>query len=210
MFLISAVSTHIFGVRNLAASWPAVALCFAWLLGQAPGRLATAATALVLVAFGLAAISMLDGRYQRPDYQSAAAFIDRTARPGDVVIDETGVGRAVGDIFEQAQLAPMRVAITAGAEVTPAGENRWHVSKSILISTVDALLHVGELRFAAALGESETMKAELLDFRRHLGAAGRATYAARTGKHDDLVLAVAIAAWWLRRPDLPTPELGGY
>ena len=37
------------------------------------------------------------------------------------------------------------------------------------------------------------MKDELLDFRRKLSDAGRATYAARTGKHDDLVLAVAIA-----------------
>ena len=46
------------------------------------GRVMIAATTLVLIAFGLAAVSMLDGRYQRPDYQSAADFIDRTARPG--------------------------------------------------------------------------------------------------------------------------------
>ena len=37
---------------------------------------------------------------------------------------------------------------------------------------------------------------ELKDFRRHVTNAGRATYQARTGKHDDLVLAVAIALWW--------------
>jgi hypothetical protein len=67
-----------------------------------------------------------------------------------------------------------------------------------LISTVDA--HLGELRFAAALSESGAMRGELLDFRRSLSAASRATYAARTGKHDDLVLAVAIGCWWLGRP----------
>jgi hypothetical protein len=49
------------------------------------------------------------------------------------------------------------------------------VSKSVLISTVDAMLHTGELRFAAALTEAGAMRDELLDFRRHLGAAGRAT-----------------------------------
>jgi hypothetical protein len=42
------------------------------------------------------------------------------------------------------------------------------------------------------------MRDELQDFRRKLSDAGRVTYAARTGRHDDLVLAVAIAAWCIR------------
>jgi len=54
------------------------------------------------------------------------------------------------------------------------------------------------------LTEAEAMKKELKDFRRRLSDAGRATYAARTGAHDDLVLAVAIAAWWASRPP-PSP-----
>jgi hypothetical protein len=54
----------------------------------------------------------------------------------------------------------------------------------------------GELRFAAELGEAHALAEELKDFRRHVTNAGRATYQARTGKHDDLVLAVAIALWW--------------
>ena len=61
---------------------------------------------------------------------------------------------------------------------------------------MDARLHSGELKFAAELGEAHTLAEELKDFRRHVGAAGRATYQARAGKHDDLVLAVAIALWW--------------
>ena len=51
-------------------------------------------------------------------------------------------------------------------------------------------------RFAAELTEAPAIAEELKDFKRHLGAAGRATYQARIGKHDDLVLAVAIALWW--------------
>lgn len=35
-----------------------------------------------------------------------------------LVIDETGVGRAVGDIFDAAGLRPNRVTITAGQEAT--------------------------------------------------------------------------------------------
>ena len=49
-----------------------------------------------------------------------------------------------------------------------------------------ARLHTGELKIAAALSDAE----------RKVSDAGRATYNARTGAHDDLVLAVAIALWW--------------
>jgi hypothetical protein len=113
-----------------------------------------------------------------------------------LVIDESGVGRAVGDMFDAAGLHPVRVSITAGTDATKQAGRRWNVGKPLLISGVDARLHAGELRFAAELRESEALRDELQDFRRHVTAAGRATYQARTGRHDDLVLAVAIALWW--------------
>jgi hypothetical protein len=113
-----------------------------------------------------------------------------------LVIDESGVGRAVGDMFTAAGLRAIRVSITAGIDITKQDSLRWSVAKTQLISGVDARLHSGELRFAAELGEASALAEELKDFRRHLSTAGRATYQARTGKHDDLVLAVAIAVWW--------------
>jgi hypothetical protein len=113
-----------------------------------------------------------------------------------LVIDESGVGRAVGDMFSNAGLRAVRVSITAGTEVTKQDGLRWSVAKSVLISGVDARLHAGRLRFAAELEEAPAIAKELKDFRRHLTAAGRATYQARVGKHDDLVLAVAFALWW--------------
>jgi hypothetical protein len=131
-------------------------------------------------------------------------------KPAQLVIDETGVGRAVGDIFVDAGLRPLRVTITAGNEVAWVANNRVHVAKTVLISTVDAMLHTETLRFAAALTEAGAMREELLDFRRKLSDAGRATYAARTGRHDDLVLAVAIACWWVALPPPPRVQLGGY
>ena len=101
-------------------------------------------------------------------------------------------------------MKPQRVTITAGNEATCAGLNRYHVAKGILISTLDARLHTGELKFAADLREAETMRDELKDFRRKVSVAGRYSYEARVGKHDDLVLAVAIGLWWAVRPPPPT------
>ncbi|MFL5011411.1 hypothetical protein [Rhizobium sp.] len=69
-----------------------------------------------------------------------------------------------------------------------------------LISTVDARLHVGELRFAAELTDAGALAEELKDFRRTVSAAGRASFNARQGKHDDLILSIAIALWWASRP----------
>src|SRR5215510_10799396 len=71
----------------------------------------------------------------------------------ELVIDETGVGRAVGDIFSQAGLKPIKVTITAGNEETHAGMRRYSVPKGQLVSLLDARLHTGELRFAKELRE---------------------------------------------------------
>jgi hypothetical protein len=43
--------------------------------------------------------------------------------------------------------------------------------------------------------EAETLVRELQDFRMEFTAAGHLTFNARSGKHDDLVLALAIAVW---------------
>jgi hypothetical protein len=118
-------------------------------------------------------------------------------RGADLVIDETGVGRAVGDIFVERRMKPIGVQITAGFDDTGtmSAWNRYTVSKSYLVSNLDAKLHCGELRFAKDLREAPVMETELKDFRRRVSETGRSTYAAREGQHDDLVLAVAIALW---------------
>jgi hypothetical protein len=127
-----------------------------------------------------------------------------------LVIDETGVGRAVGDIFVQHGMRPKRVTITAGSEETSAnGFDRWSVAKSILITRLDASLHTGRLEFAGAL-KSGPLAEELKNFRRDVSAAGRATYQARSGHHDDTVLAVSLANWWATRPPPPIPVFGAW
>jgi len=136
-------------------------------------------------------------------YPNVVAYVKELLqrRPLDqgcsLVIDDGGVGRAVGDLFEAAGLRLERVVITAGFDVTRE-KQRWHVPKTELIAALDAGLHTGELRFAEDLLASEALRAELIDFRRSVTAAGRATYAARVGRHDDLILAVSLAMWWSR------------
>ena len=86
-------------------------------------------------------------------------------------------------------LNPYRVTITAGDTQTRTTGRSWNVSKGILISTVDAMLNNGTLRFAPELLEAPALKEELANFQRTVTGTGRAQYAARTGAHDDIVLA---------------------
>ena len=54
------------------------------------------------------------------------------------------------------------------------------------------------IKHSAGLADAPALADELKDFRRKVSEAGRATYSARTGAHDDLVLAVAIALWFAK------------
>ena len=127
----------------------------------------------------------------------------------DLVLDQTGVGAPVADIFAQRGLKPVRITITAGAEPTQLGYRRYGVPKSRLISNIDARLHTGELRFADDLGEGDALRDEMQNFQRHTSAAGRAIFEARSGKHDDIVLSIACALWWaLESRTLRKPVMG--
>jgi len=79
-----------------------------------------------------------------------------------LVIDETGVGRPVGDMFDAAGLAPYRVTITAGLEATSHGMSQ-HVPKALLISNLEARSLSGELRIAAAANDANALKEEMKD-----------------------------------------------
>jgi hypothetical protein len=88
--VISALGNHIIGVRDLAASWPFLALSgAAFALASGP-RVGAVVAALSVAAFALAAPKMLESRFARPDYQAAAGYVAAHARAGDVVIDGTG------------------------------------------------------------------------------------------------------------------------
>jgi hypothetical protein len=65
----------------------------------------------------------------------------------------------------------------------------------MLISRVTALLHEGRLKIAKELPDAAALVEELGAFRATVTESGRWTFGARSGAHDDLVLALAIALW---------------
>lgn len=76
----------------------------------------------------------------------------------------------------------------------------FHVPKRELVPSAQVLLQAGRLKFAAGLPEVKTLVDELLSFEVKITEAGSDTYGAwREGKHDDLVFAVTMAAWYAER-----------
>ena len=133
----------------------------------------------------------------------------RTMRPNvTLVLDATGVGAAVADLFAEARLPVdlQFVTIHGGDQVTRDAARGWRTPKRDLVGVVAVALQNGTLEVADALEHAATLKAELKNFRARISAAGHTSYGAggggddwRQGSHDDLVLAVAMALWWAER-----------
>ena len=119
-----------------------------------------------------------------------------------LVVDATGVGAPVVDLLEDriysADLVP--ITITGGDQVVE-DSGRFRVPKRDLVSAVNILLQTRRLTFAEALAEAHVLRSELQNFRVKITATAHDTYGTwREGKHDDLVLAVALACWYGENP----------
>ncbi len=113
-----------------------------------------------------------------------------------LVVDQTGVGTAVVDMFRQAQpQARVLPVVITGGHAAHQQDGCWHVPKKELVSTLLAVLGQQRLQIAP-LPEREQLVRELLAFRVKVTATAHERFEALHDRdHDDLVLAVALATW---------------
>lgn len=128
-----------------------------------------------------------------------AAKMEKAPEDTMLIVDGTGVGRAVTDMifthpgFQQSNI--QAVTITAGNDETRAGRY-WKVPKRNLVGSVQVLLQSKRLKIAESLADTPVLTAELQNFKVKITDAGNDVYGEwRAGKHDDLVLAVALGCW---------------
>lgn len=133
--------------------------------------------------------------------------LDRT--PSVLVVDSTGAGLPVVDLMREEDLNPVGLTITAS------GDHKWDwreknatVSKLDLVSQLQIQLQNGRLKLAEGLDLADLLINEMQDFQVKISDnTGRATFSARSGAHDDLVLAAALATWAATRaPKKPKPR----
>ena len=124
---------------------------------------------------------------QRPPLDRAPVFL---------AVDATGCGRPVCDLLRPIFPSMAAISITGGEQAS-AGPAGWNVPKRTLAGIVQILLQTRRLLIAQGLPEAAQLKHELQNFKVKINiATGNESFEAwREKDHDDLVLAVAIAAW---------------
>lgn len=116
-----------------------------------------------------------------------------------LIVDMTGVGRPIVDMLRQQGLTPVAITITGGDSVGVDKKSReYRVPKRELVSAVQVLLQSKRLKIADKLPDAETLRDEMQAFKVEISKSGHDSYSNdwRENPHDDLVLAVAMAAWY--------------
>jgi hypothetical protein len=134
-----------------------------------------------------------------------------------IVLDATGVGKAVIDLFTPLQFSKITVLLTTGDQVT-SEFSRYKVPKRDAISTTQVLLESGRLKFAKRIPHAKLLARELVNFRLNVTKPSSNDIPDwREGPEDDLVFSLAIAVWQAERnPGLGlsfgcgVPEFGGW
>jgi hypothetical protein len=148
-------------------------------------------------------------RFRHTLYPDVAAHVERLLdtpplrHDSDLIIDATGVGPAVTDIFSKRDRSFKAVKIHGGDAETRS-DGIYRVPKRNLVSALQAALQTGTLKIASGLELASVLKDELLNFKIKVNiATAHDSYEAwREGDHDDLVLAAAMAVWGAKEPKL--------
>lgn len=130
-------------------------------------------------------------------------------------VDQTGVGRAVVHMFTDVMRGKVActfvpITIAVGLTVGVGTGSGLHIPKKELVGILQVLLQNRRLHIASELPDAAVLVRELENFRVKITAAANETFEAwRERAHDDLVLAVALAAWCGEKalpPSVDPPE----
>lgn len=134
--------------------------------------------------------------------ERARCLVARTALHGktQLVMDATGVGVPVFDLLHAQGVRPIAITITGGRSISGTG-HQLRVPKRALIATLVALFGTRRLRIAAGIPNSAELIEELLNLQVKIHRRTRQeSYGAKgRRKHDDLVLALALAVWYAEK-----------
>ena len=126
-----------------------------------------------------------------------------------LAVDASGVGRPVVDLLERADLhCRIFPAVITGGDVESNSGGYYRVPKRNVIVALQVLLQRRGLQIAAGLKYGAALVEEMASMRVKVTPSGNEQFAAwREGEHDDLVFAVALGYWALKKV-YPVPISG--
>ncbi|MFN0167829.1 MAG: hypothetical protein ACKV22_15485 [Bryobacteraceae bacterium] len=127
-------------------------------------------------------------------------------RDTPLVIDASGVGEVMVDLFKGSAFPVVPVTITGGDRAS-LSNGRWRVPRQLLAETLAVLIEQEKLGVVADLPYARTLLEELASFDAEIRPTARVSFRPRgEQQHDDLVMALALACWYFRKLNPPVPS----
>jgi len=115
-----------------------------------------------------------------------------------LIVDYTGVGRPVVDLFRQKHLNPVALSITGGAKTNWVTKTEVNVPKKDIVTYLQLVLQNKRIAIAHDLPLLRTLTQEFLSFQlkiRNNSMSVSSTYGGAYGVNDDIVMSMGIAIW---------------
>jgi len=128
-------------------------------------------------------------------------------RKGELIIDITGVGEPVYEMFEKRKLYPIGINIHGGNVVTDKGNGRWSVPRMDLFTTLRIMFESENIQIASSLPLNEELLEEIKNLRdRKSPLMKEEDILWRQREHDDIAFALMLCCWWAARTFPRIPE----
>jgi hypothetical protein len=125
-----------------------------------------------------------------------------------LVLDATGVGAAVWDLFSQQRLPVELSGVVLGAgRAESSSGGKAVVPKLELVDGVRVAMEAGQLFFAAGAAGVDLLIDELSQLEASFRESGSVMVEARAGAHDDLAIALMLALWAARKRGPVSPAV---
>ena len=133
-----------------------------------------------------------------------AAMADQASQldgtPCPIVVDYTGVGRPVVELLRNSTTQDVVPVTTTSGGRSTLVDGSWRVPKQELISSLQVVFEQHRIASACVCDGARDLEHELRTYRYEMTPSGGITYGGPGGHGDDLVSALALAAWWAERP----------
>jgi hypothetical protein len=110
----------------------------------------------------------------------------------ELLLDATGVGLPIGDMLRERGLAPRLVLLTGSDTVNQQPQGVVTVGKPWMVGRMQVLLQSNRLHLPRTV-EAGILVKELHDYRIEVNAHAHASFNAKAGAHDDLVIALGLS-----------------
>lgn len=110
----------------------------------------------------------------------------------ELYIDATGIGLAISDELRHRGLRPTSCFFVSGDKRSERTGDTISIGKAWMVGRLQVLLQSGRVHLPDS-AEADALTRELQDYEISVSDSGHASFNARSGKHDDLVIALGLA-----------------